>query len=89
VAPFLLQIQAMEMRGGARVDRDAGESANGVLERDSATLPATSRPNAGTAQGCGLADRDVVTARQQSWLQQPEARTSNPADSEGAEPWHW
>lgn len=67
--------QAMETCGGARVDWVANSSLTGVAGRDSLARRSMVGTKADFNDGCGCADCDVLTARQQSWLQQPVVRT--------------
>ena len=68
----------------------------GVLGCDSATRASALWANAAVTPGCGFAHRDVVTARQQSWLQQlvlwkaswSEAAADVAIDVAIEEPWH-
>ena len=62
--------QAMEIAGGARVERDAKSSQAGVPVDDSARLASTFCEKTGADDGCGYAHWDVATARPQSRLQQ-------------------
>jgi hypothetical protein len=73
--------QAMETLGGARVDCDAKTSEAGVRTCDLAIRASTSPATIDAADGCGCADWDVVTARQQSRLQQAMLRIERWSDS--------
>jgi hypothetical protein len=79
----------METWGGARVDCDAKTTEAGLRTCDPATSGSTLLATIAVGDGCGCADWRVVTARQQSWLQQPGLPTVRRSDSELAEPWHW
>ncbi|MGA7770140.1 MAG: hypothetical protein WCA27_28405 [Candidatus Sulfotelmatobacter sp.] len=76
----------MEKCGGARVDCDAKDSVAGVLTCDSTMQASIFREKIDSSDGCGCADWDVLTARQQSWLQHPLLRIARWSRSE---PWHW
>jgi len=86
VREFCVIDQAREACGGARVDWDAKRSVAGVLAGDSAMRRATKCAPADPNDVCGCAHWEVVTARQQSWLQQAVLRTERWSASE---PWHW
>jgi hypothetical protein len=73
--------QAMETLGGARVGCDSKTSEAGVRIWDLAIRASTSPTTIDVADGCGCADWDVVTARQQSRLQQAMPRTVRWSDS--------
>jgi hypothetical protein len=60
----------MEICGGARGDFDARSLVAGVSTFKSKTRAAIFCVKADASGGCGCAERDVVTPRQQSWLQQ-------------------
>jgi hypothetical protein len=77
-----------EKRGGARVDCGAEDGARGVIEGDPATSPAMLCAKVAEDQACGLAHWVVVTARQQSWLQQLASRSTSCSNPAGDEPWH-
>ena len=64
-------VQAMETCGGARVDREENSFVMGESVRDSAKLASIICAVNDVAEGCACAHCDVVTARPQSWLQQP------------------
>jgi hypothetical protein len=65
----------METCGGARVDWVAKRSLTGVAGRDSLAWTSMLGTRADFSDGCGCADCDVLTARQQSWPQQPVVPT--------------
>jgi hypothetical protein len=79
----------LETRGGARVDWDAGRFAVGATERDAGTRAATFRAKTPEVWGCGCADREVVTVRQQSCSQQFVARRESCSDSVSLALWQW
>jgi hypothetical protein len=78
----------METCGGALVDCDEERSVGRMFTGNSTTRASIFWEMKGDSELCGFADRDVVTARQQSWLQQPVVRIARSLTSE-PEPWHW
>jgi len=58
--------EKIQQAGGARGDCDSESSATGESERKSVVRASTFRATVAAIRGCGSADRDVVTARQQS-----------------------
>ena len=80
--------QEWETCGGALVDCNEKRSVGRVFTGNSTTRASIFWEMKGDSELCGIADRDVVTARQQSWLQQPVLRIARSLTSE-PEPWHW
>ena len=78
----------METCGGALVDCDERRFVGRVFTGNSTTRAWIFWETKGDSEACGFADRDVVTARQQSWLQQPVVWMERWSVSE-PEPWHW
>ena len=78
---------AMERTGGARVDERANVFAEGEFEGESMIRAFTLGVNPDRAGGCGFAHCDIVTARPQSWLQQPMPRIASCSDSATADSW--
>src|ERR1700730_16474793 len=76
------------MCGGALVNCEEKRSVGRVFTGNSTTRASIFWETNGDSELCGITDRDAVTARQQSWLQQPVLRMERWSASE-ADPWHW
>jgi hypothetical protein len=81
------ELQAIARLGGARVECVAETLVSGGSAGDSGAAFSIVCAKAAAAGDCGLAHCGVVTARQQSWLQQPVVRAAIWVDSVAPESW--
>ena len=86
-ALLLGRVQAMEKFGGARVDWKLAASALGEVVLWRARNGDTAGSAETAAGGCACAQRALVTAWQQSWVQQLPSRLASCRDSEVREVW--
>ena len=77
----------MESDGGARVDWNGEGSTAAGIGVEPVTWATTSDSEVAVIRGWGCAHWGVVTARQQSWVQQALAPIENSLESAGPDSW--